>query len=394
MKSNIIQLYFQVHQPVRISEYTFFDIGSNTDYFNESLNIEILQKVSKNCYLPANEMLTKLIKKFPDTFKITFSFSGIFLEMIEKYVPEVLVSFQDLVKTGNVEVISETYYHSLASLYDIEEFKEQIILHQEIIQRLFQTQSSVFRNTELLMHEELFDVIKELHYTHVLCEGTSNIFDSFHPHTKYTHKATGIELLPRNFELSDEIAYRFSDTTLPQYPLTSEKFKNILETYTSTTHKIYMDYETFGEHHSEETGILTFFNDCVNDLITKHNYSFEKISYDTNAPKTEQITLKPQLITSWADFSKDATAWLGNNLQRDAIKQIYDFKTEIFASKNTDLLAIWRKLQTSDHFYYMSTKRSTDGEVHSYFSPFKTAHDAYLFYTNIIKDLLNKKRLA
>lgn len=387
-----INLYFQVHQPYRLAEFTFFDIGSNTNYFNNDLNAEIIHKVAKNCYLPTNTLLLELINKYKNQFKLTFSFSGVFLEQLEQYAPSVLASFQELIKTNCVEILAETYYHSLASVYDETEFKFQVKKHSELIKKLFNYTPTVFRNTELITHPELISFIENLSFETILAEGTPKILKKNKPNQLFPIKNNSLKLLCRNFELSDEIAYRFSDKNQPHYPLNANKFNNLLKAEDHLV-PLFMDYETFGEHHAKETGIFTFFEDWINKSIQNNLNTFEIIS--SIQLKNPKIELSINSVSSWADSEKDISAWAGNEMQKDALQQIYNLKNEIFKTENENLIENWRKLQTSDHFYYMSTKHLSDGEVHSYFSPFRSPYDAYLFYTNIIKDirlkLLNSK---
>lgn len=378
-----INLYFQVHQPYRLNEYTFFDIGSNIDYFNNELNQEILDKVSKNCYLPTYKILLKLIEQHEGRFKFSFSFSGVFLEQLELWQPAVLESFQKLTRTGCVEILSETYYHSLSSIYDINEFNEQIQKHKILIKRLFDQTPTTLRNTELIFHKELLPYCCDKGYKNILAEGTESVLGYNLPYQALVSTENNTKILCRDFELSDEIAYRFSNKDHELYPLTNAKFNKLLPEQAALIN-LYMDYETFGEHHWANTGIFKFLEKFPKSILEMRNFSFSKVSEaNTQNPLITEI----KDVSSWADKDKNLSAWLGNNLQKDAFSLIYEMKEKILASGNENLIDTWRKLQTSDHLYYMSTKHSEDGEVHSYFSPYRSPYDAYLYFTNVLKDL-------
>lgn len=379
-----IHLYFQVHQPYRLNEYTFFDIGNSSEYFNVGLNREIIDKVSDKCYIPTNQLLLDLISQYGHHFACTFSFSGIVLEQLQQYRPDVIESFQKLVATGCVEVLSETYYHSLASLYDSEELIAQVSLHKSLIEKLFSLTPKIFRNTELILHPELIKYCDEAGYQGVIAEGTYNLIGA-HNHGQWTQiKNHKVKLLCRDFDLSDEIAYRFSDMTQPLYPLTAHKFLGMLE-HTKPCINLFMDYETFGEHHWVDSHIFVFLKSFVEEALQTGAHGFKKVS-DTLADIASD-TVEVKSTSSWADTEKDLSAWSGNTMQQDALKLIYEMKELVWKRGDEKLLKLWRYLQTSDHFYYMSTKSYTDGEVHNYFSPYRSPYDAYLYYTNVLKDI-------
>ncbi|HTF82668.1 MAG TPA: glycoside hydrolase family 57 protein [Cytophagales bacterium] len=382
-----IHLYFQVHQPYRLQEYTFFDIGAGGNYFNDELNRTILDKVSDKCYLPTNRILLSIIERFKGLFSCTFSFSGVFIEQLQQSRPDVLESFQKLVDTGQVELLSETYYHSLASLKDASEFDAQVLEHGRLIKTIFNYTPKVFRNTELIFHKELLQYCDKQDLIGVLAEGAPQLLDNKHPGQVFALPKCSLKLLCRNFELSDEVAYRFSDKSHPLYPLTAQKFRKLIEM--DGAHdcvSLFMDYETFGEHHWEETKIFNFLEELPQEIIKYTPYRFSKIE-QTLAKVCPQATVTIESTTSWADTEKDLSAWLGNAMQQDALHLIYELKEKVMHKGDEELIKIWRKLQTSDHFYYMSTKKASDGEVHNYFSPYRSPYDAYLYYTNVIKDI-------
>lgn len=382
-----ICLYFQVHQPLRLLEYTFFQIGKNHYYENAELNQNLLNRISDNCYLPANAILLKLIKANPGKFKITFSITGIVLEQFKIFRPDVLKSFQELAKTGAVEFLGETYYHSLSFIYDKAEFEYQVKKQEQILQELFGLKPTVFRNTELIYNNDLADYVQKMGYNGILSEGVSRILKQKSPHVCYKSAgANPIPVLLRDYLLTDDIAFRFGDKKSPDYPLTPKKFVqkiSILDKEAKLVN-IFMDYETFGEHKHEETGIFKFLEKMPSELIA-HNITFKTPSEIVHLSGNEAVFDVPEFI-SWADTQRDLSAWLSNSMQYESLSKLYSMKHEVLSVDDIQLTNTWRKLQTSDHFYYMCTKYMADGDIHKYFSPFNTPYDAYIYYMNVISD--------
>src|SRR3989344_2315270 len=382
--------YFQAHQPFRIRKYSIFDIENNHDYFNEKnilkLNNEaILRKVSNKCYLPANKIMLKLLENHPE-FKISYSITGTALEQFEKYYPEVIESFQKLIDTKRVELLSETYYHSLSYLYSKKEFLDQINMHSKKINKLFNIKPQVFRNTELIYNNEIAKFIENLNYKAILAEGWENYLNNRSPNVIYSPIGCNrIRLLLKNYKLSDDIAFRFSNKNWKEYPLTIEKYVSWINSVKGNCINLFMDYETLGEHQWEDTGIFEFIEKLPKELLKNKNNDFKTPS--------EIAKLKPQdvldipSICSWADSERDVSAWLGNKMQQEAITRLYTLEKLIKGSNNKQLLEKWRKLQTSDHFYYMCTKWFNDGDVHKYFNPYESPYDAYITYMNVLSDL-------
>ncbi|MFH1238465.1 MAG: glycoside hydrolase family 57 protein [archaeon] len=388
-----ICLYFQVHQPYRIKKYSIFDIGKNIDYFSDDSqsninNIYVLKKVSEKCYLPANSLLLTLLNRYPE-FKISFSFSGVFLEQIEKYAPEVLKSFQELVKTGRVEILEETYHHSLSFLYSREEFREQIRLHKKIVQRLFGQTPKVFRNTELIYNNDLAAEIESLGYKGILAEGADFILGWKSPNFLYSPTNTKkIKLLLKNYRLSDDIAFRFSEKSWKEWPLTAPKYTQWINAVNGNgeTINLFMDYETFGEHQWEETGIFNFLENLPEEILKNPDNNFKTPSEVIDSYPTRGECDIPNFI-SWADIERDLSAWVGNGMQHAAINKVYSLRLKILKINNPQIIDDWRKLQTSDHFYYMCTKWFSDGDVHKYFNPYNSPYDAFISFMNVLHDL-------
>jgi len=382
-----ICFYFQVHQPYRLSRYQVFDIGNSKDYFDEARNKVIMYKVAEKCYLPANKIILDILKNDPK-FKISFSFSGVFLEQCEQYCPQVLESFQELVKTGQVEILAETYYHSLAFLYSEREFEEQVKLHEDKIEKLFGVKPTVFRNTELIYNNALAQKIEKMGYKAVIMEGWDDVLAWRSPNFVYTPVNSKIPLLLKNYKLSDDIAFRFSNKSWQEHPLTVDKYAQWINAVNGNgnTVNLFMDYETFGEHQWESTGIFEFLRHLPKELL-KHPDNHFKFPSEVAADYPAVGELDVHNPLSWADVERDVSAWLGNDMQRSAIHKLYALENEIKEINDPKLIQDWRKMQTSDHFYYMCTKWFNDGDVHKYFSPYESSYDAFIYFMNIFKDL-------
>ncbi len=385
-------MYFQVHQPYRMKKYRFLDIGKHSEYFDEATNKQICDRIAKKCYLPANELMLKLINESNGTFKISYSITGVALEQFEHYSPEVIESFKKLADTGCVEFLAETYYHSLASLFSEKEFDFQVRKHSEKIKELFGVEPKIFRNTELIYDNKLASFVEALGYKGILSEGPDHILGWKSPNFLYRPKdSKKISLLMKNFKLSDDIAFRFSDKSWDQWPLSAEKFSSWVSSINEGhSVNLFMDYETIGEHHWEETGIFNFFAELPKKLKSKG------INFMTPSEVVESYEPHQDLDisehVSWADKERDISAWLSNKMQQDASSELYKMEELVKSSGDEELLKRWRMLTTSDHLYYMSTKTMNDGDVHSYFSPYSTPYDSFISYMNIISDM--GKRLS
>lgn len=384
-----ICFYFQVHQPFRLKPYDCFKIGFDQVYEDETLNREILDRVSEKCYLPANQLLLELIERHGGRFKISYSLSGVAIEQFEKYRPDVLRSFQKLAATGCVEFLSETYHHSLSFLYSKNEFVRQVEKHKSKIIELFGQTPVVFRNTELIYNNEIAEFVAAMGFKGIICEGLDHALAGRSPNFLY-RPASGasIKSLLKNYKLSDDIAFRFSNQGWDQWPLTAPTFASWVHSAAGAgeTINLFMDYETFGEHQWPETGIFEFLRKLPDEIFRHPDFSFKTPS-ETLACYDARGTYDVHGVSSWADMERDLSAWLGNDLQHDAMERIFRLEKSIKNSGDEGLLTAWSKLTTSDHFYYMSTKYWSDGDVHKYFSHYNTPFDAYINYMNVVTDL-------
>ncbi len=383
-----IVFYFQIHQPFRFRPYTVFDLGVNHMYEDAESNRSILHAVAEKAYLPMNALLLSLIKKYKGRFKVSFSISGTALDQFVEYAPEVLESFKALAKTQCVEFIDETYSHSLAFLYSREEFAQQVAWHRDRMERLLGVRPVTFRNTELIYNNDLARMVEDMGYEVVLTEGADHLLGWRSPNYVYQpancHK---LRLLLRNHNLSDDIAFRFSDQSWSGFPLTAEKYAEWIHSLDQGAEVInlFMDYETFGEHHPADTGIFDFMRALPEAILAHPECAFLTPSEAASQHQPVAKMDVPQYV-SWADAERDLTAWLGNDMQLDAIESLYRLEGRVRAADSPDLDKVWRRLQTSDHFYYMSTKWLSDGEVHTYFNPYASPYDAYINFMNVLAD--------
>ena len=381
--------YFQVHQPFRLKHYSFFNIGNDHSYEDDALNKEILDKVSDKCYLPANKLMLSLIKKHKGKFRIAFSLSGVAIEQFEKFRPDVLQSFIELSKTGCVEFLSETYYHSLAFLYSKGEFIRQVEKHKKKIQEHFKQTPTVFRNTELIYNNDLADFVEKMGYKGILSEGLDWILNGRSPHFVYSPPNNrNMRILLKNFKLSDDIAFRFSNQNWPHYPLTATKFAKWIHHYQSASDciNLFMDYETLGEHQWQETGIFEFMEHLPAEILKNKSFNFKTPSEVIDTYNVKGIYDVHHNI-SWADTERDLSAWLSNPMQSETLSKVYAMEDEVIMANDKKLLEKWSRMQISDHFYYMCTKYWSDGEVHKYFSPYASPYDSYIYYINALSDL-------
>ncbi len=383
-----ICFYFQVHQPWRLKTYRFFNMGKDHNYLDDLANRSIMQKVARRCYLPMNALLLKLIKENKGKFRCSFSITGIAIEQFRAYAPEVLESFKELAATGCVEFLAETYSHSLASLSSKEDFTEQVKLHVDTIKKEFGVKPTAFRNTELIYSDEIGAMVSELGFKTMLAEGARHILGWKSPNYTYANAIDQkLRLLLRNYKLSDDIAFRFSDQGWDQYPLTPAKYVSWLtaENNPGEVINLFMDYETFGEHQAANTGIFDFMAALPKAALESGQLEFATVSETARKYQPVSVLHCPHTM-SWADEERDVTAWLGNELQNEAFAKIYGLKDKIHALKNPDFTYVWNFMQTSDHFYYMATKWLSDGDVHSYFNPYDSSYDAFINYMNVLSD--------
>ena len=379
-------LYFQVHQPWRLKKYRFFNMGKDHNYLDDLSNRSIMQKVARQCYLPMNALLETLIKQHNGALRLSFSITGSAVEQFKAYAPEVLDSFKRLADTGCVEFLGETYSHSLSSLYSVDEFKQEVKLHQAMLKEEFGVKPTSFRNTELIYSDSIAQAVEAMGFKTMLAEGAKHVLGWKSPNFVYTDAVDNkLRLLLRNYKLSDDIAFRFSNEGWEEWPLTADKFAQWVVAETGDVVNLFMDYETFGEHQKASTGIFDFMKALPEALLSTGEVSFATVSEAAKSLQPVAVLHCPHAM-SWADEERDVTAWLGNDLQNEAFRKLYALAPKVKKAKNRDFDYVWHFMQNSDHFYYMATKWFSDGDVHSYFNPYGSAYEAFINYMNVLSD--------
>jgi len=385
--------YFHIHQPYRIKRYRVFDIGKDDQYFNDRgqsdlNNRKIIEKVAEKSYRPTIKVLQELLDTYPE-FHFSLSFSGTVLDQFEAWAPDVLQGFQKLVKSGRVEILADTYYHSLSFFYSVPEFERQVLQHKARIKELFGVTPKVFRNTELSYRNDLAKWCEDHGYIGIMAEGWEKYLGWRSPNFLYTPKGCSkIKVLLKNYKLSDDVAFRFSNKAWESWPLSAETYRDWIFAHhgDGETINLFMDFETFGEHQWEDTGIFNFLRKLPELLLEHPDLTFKTASETVLTLDSKGEYDVPEVLT-WADTDRDLTAWNGNDIQKDALSKIYALENDVLATKDAALVEMWQKLQTSDHFYYMCTKWSNDGDVHAYFSPYQSPYDAYIAFMNTLSDL-------
>lgn len=395
MKVNrAICLYLHVHQPLRLRHYSIFDAGIDSNYWHETdynsraNNQRIIHKVAEKSYRPTNRLLKTLLERHPE-FRVSLSLTGTLLEQLEMWAPDVLDSFKELAATGRVEIVGETYYHSLAFFYSREEFERQVKMHAKKVKELFGVTPKVLRNTELSYNNDLAYWADQAGYKGIITEGWDPVLGWRSPNFMYRPAYTkNIRLLLKNYRLSDDIAFRFSNRAWSEWPVTAEKYAHWLHSLPQDQKLInlFMDYETFGEHQWEDHGIFDFMEHLPAEFLKQEGTTFMTLSEAIkHFDPADEIDI-PHTIT-WADTERDLTAWLGNAMQTSALHELYKLEHDILATGDHTLIEDWRRMQTSDHVYYMCTKWFNDGDVHAYFSPYESPYEAFMYFSNALKDL-------
>jgi alpha-amylase len=368
-----ICFYFQVHQPFRLKRLSSFDSVRTGDYFDEELNRLTMKKVAAKCYLPANHLMLELIRRYKGAFKIAYSISGVAIEQMNLYAPEALETFQQLAATGAVEFLSETYHHSLTSLWSGNEFEEQVQQHRRLTRDLFGYDTKVFRNTELIYSDLLARRIADMGFVGCVAEGADDIMGWRSANYVYESPTAPLKLLLKNYKLSDDIAFRFSNESWSEWPLTPEKFARWVQRISGSgdTLNLFMDYETFGEHQWEEHGIFRFLEKLPEDIFALGDWDFATPS---------------EVIVRYKPYGPVPFPRTGNEMQIKALSRLQELETMVKGSNNPETIKTWRRLTTSDHFYYMCTKWLADGDVHAYFNPYDSPYDAFVYFQNALRD--------
>ena len=388
-----ICLYLHIHQPLRYREYSIFDVGNDSNYYNDNFygrqsNERIFKKVAKKSYYPMLNLLLQNMQKYPE-FKVSFSITGTWLEQAEKWEPELIDLIRDMVNRGQCEIVGETYYHSLAYFYNLDEFSDQVKMHAEALNRIFGVKPKVFRNTEFAYNDSLARWAETEGYEAILAEGWDKILGWRSPN--HVYRPVGCEklkLLLKNYRLSDDIAFRFSNRSWSEWPLTAPKYQKWLDDdcLRGNLINLFMDFETFGEHQWQDTGIFDFMNTLIPSWLNEYENKFVTVSEAAKVEEPVAEISMPDTIT-WADTERDLSAWLSNSMQCSAMDQVYALREKILDTHDENLISDWRHLTTSDHPYAMCTKYWNDGDVHAYFSAYASPYEAFMYYMNVLRDI-------
>lgn len=389
-----ITLYLHLHQPYRYRKYSVFEVGNDknywcdANYYSGQNNRRIFEKVAEKSYVPMLDLLERKMREHKD-FKVSFSITGTWLEQATEWRPELIEQIRRMVKTGQVEIVGETYYHSLAFFYDKTEFEAQVLLHRAKIKELFDVKTKAFRNTELAYRDDLGLAMEKFGFETVLAEGWDKVLGwKSAGHVYHVRGTEKVNLLLKNYRLSDDIAFRFSDRNWTEWPLTVNKYQNWvnMEMLRGPLVNLFMDFETFGEHQWADTGVFEFWDKFVDSWLAEYENKFLTVSEAAKVePARDEISM-PEVVT-WADTQRDLSAWAGNSLQDSAMKKLYDLRERVLATNDEQLIADFRRLTTSDHAYYMSTKYWNDGDVHAYFSAYESPYEAFMYFMNVVRDL-------
>lgn len=393
MANRGLVLYLHVHQPWRVRDYSVFDTAVDHEYFKDgsnphAANKAVMEKVAAKSYRPMNAVLQELLETYPE-FKLSLSISGTFIEQAAAWAPDVLEDFRRMIATGRVEVVSETFYHSLAFFYSRPEFERQVNMHRDKVRELFGVETTAFRNTELAYNDQLAKWADEAGFKAIITEGWDKVLGWRSPNYVYQpHDTKNIKLLLKNYRLSDDIAFRFGNKAWEGWPLTADKYTTWANDALGEGQvvNLFMDYETFGENVWEDTGIFEFFKDFVGRWNENEYNTFYTITEAADAFDSKDVVSMPDTVT-WADTERDLTAWLGNAMQQEAMRHLYNLEDDVVRSNDKDLMSDWGRLTTSDHPYYMCTKWSADGDVHAYFSPYDSPYEAFLYFMNAVRDV-------
>ena len=388
-----ICLYLHMHQPVRYREYSAFDIANNDNYFYDRFdgrqsNERIFKKVAKKSYYPMLDLLEKKMRAHPD-FKVSLSITGTWLDQAEKWGPDLIAKIKYLVERGQVEIVGETYYHSLAFFHNLDEFEDQVSMHAQKIEQLFGVRPKVFRNTELAYNDRLARWAEDKGYTGILAEGWDKVLGWRSPNYVYRPaNCQKIKLLLKNYRLSDDIAFRFSNRGWSNWPLTVPKYQNWvnLDCLRGNLINLFMDFETFGEHQWRDTGIFDFLDQFIDSWLAQYENKFLSVSEACNLSEPAGEISMPETVT-WADTERDLSAWESNAMQRSAMDELFALRDAVLATQNLQLISAWRYLTTSDHAYSMCTKYWHDGDVHAYFSAYASPYESFMYFMNVLRDL-------
>ena len=388
-----ICLYLHIHQPIRYREYSIFNVGNDSNYFYDNYNgrqsnERIFRKVADKSYHPMLHLLLRKMHEHPD-FKVSFSITGTWLEQAERWRPDLIDVIREMVSRGQAEIVGETYYHSLAFFYNQDEFRDQVKMHAETVERVFGVKPQVFRNTEFAYNDSLAHWADTEGYKGILAEGWDKVLGWRSPNFIYRPAGCdNLRLLLKNYRLSDDIAFRFSDRAWKEWPLTVPKYERWLDDacLNGNLINLFMDFETFGEHQWRDTGIFSFVDHLIDTWLSRYENRFVTVSEACDIMEPVDEISMPETVT-WADTERDLSAWMSNSMQLSAESSLYSIRDQVLSTHDGGLISDWRYLTTSDHPYAMCTKYWNDGDVHAYFSAYASPYEAFMYFMNVLRDI-------
>ena len=388
-----ICLYLHIHQPVRYREYSIFDVANDSNYYSSDFNSRqnnerIFRKVTEKSYRPMLNLLERNMNQYP-SFKISFSITGTWIDQAQKWAPELIAQIKRMIDKGQVEIVGETYYHSMSFFYNRDEFEIQVKMHADKIQELFGVRPKAFRNTELAYNDKLASWADSQNYDVILAEGWDKVLGWRSPNYVYRPiNCQRVKLLLKNYRLSDDIAFRFSNRNWKEWPLTVPKYQQWVnnDCLRGPLTNLFMDFETFGEHQWRDTGIFNFLDNFIPSWLNQYDNKFVTVSEASQIMSPVDNISMPDVVT-WADTERDLSAWASNSMQHSAMHDLFALRESILSSNDSKLINDWRYLTTSDHTYAMCTKYWNDGDVHAYFSAYASPYEAFMYFENVLRDL-------
>jgi len=370
-------LYFQAHQPFRARSYDFFQIGSDSNYFDDAESRRILNEVCEGSYLPALELFEKLYQGTKGNFSIGLGLSGTLITQLLRWRPDVLGRFQQLVASGIIELTGGMMTHSIASFFSAQEASRQMQNHRQLIKEHFGVRPTTFANTELIYRDDMVKMIQSFGYDTILVEGVERYLGHRSPDYLY-HAVENpeVRLLVRNGSLSDDLSLRFSDQSWNEFPLTAEKYLSWLMSGSGLIKNLFFDMESIGCRHQPESGVFAFWENLVMQSQAE-NVVFQSPTAVATSTEACEAYSSPK-HSSWASASKDKSAWQANVMQQEASQKLFRLQQLVESSNSPELYDKWSYLQSADHFITMST--NGDLEVGD---PYQN----YSYFMNILADL-------
>jgi len=389
-----ICLYFEIHQIIHLKRYRFFDIGTDHYYYDDYANDTSISNIAQNSYIPALTTLIEMARKSDGAFKVALSLSGVGLEQLERYAPQVIDLLQELAATGCCEFIAEPYSHGLAALAPNGEqsFREEVKRQVDKINQLFGQKPKVFRNSSLIYDDEIGSVVADMGFKGVLTEGAKHILGWKSPHYLY-HCALNpnLKVLMRDYKLSDDISLRFSNPSWEAYPLMADKYIDWIAQSPEDdgVFNIFMELCALGIYQPLSSNILEFMK-SLPEAAKKRDIGFQTPSEVIKTHKSVSAIDVPYPM-SWNDEERDISCWLGNVMQREAFNKLYSIGERVILSNDKHLRQDWDYLQASNNFRFMTTKNnavSMDRGI------YESPYDAFTNFMNILGDFLQRVNWA